>query len=484
MSLSSAISNALSGLAATSRGTEVVSTNISNKSVSGYARRELELSSRLYAANGGGVAIDGVQRMVNAGLLAENRLALARATGSETLATFHASVEANFGTADDASSLTSQLTAFDAAIAAATSRPDSDVRLQDVLDSARNLAAKIGDVSQGIEDARTGAEKAIASDVDKLNTALERVAALNRQITVTSSQGGDPSSLMDARQAAIDEISGIVPLVEVTRENGRVALFTKGGATLLDGTTPAQIGFAAAGRVTADMSVENGALGTLTINGKALSQSEMAVLAGGSIGAHFQIRDQLAPEYQKQIDGFARELYDRFADPAVDATLGGGHGLFSDLQADLDPANETGFAGRIAVSDTYDPDRGGELWRLRAGQNAAGPGDLGESGLLLRMSTALSENRAPASAAMSTTPRTMLTLATDIVSRASTFRLGSEATALQDKTHSDTLRTTLLAEGVDTDSEMEGLLSLERAYASNAKVLQTVNDMLDQILRL
>jgi flagellar hook-associated protein 1 FlgK len=42
----------------------------------------------------------------------------------------------------------------------------------------------------------------------------------------------------------------------------------------------------------------------------------------------------------------------------------------------------------------------------------------------------------------------------------------------------------LLADGVDTDKEMETLLALEQAYSANAKVFQTANDMLDTILRL
>lgn len=37
---------------------------------------------------------------------------------------------------------------------------------------------------------------------------------------------------------------------------------------------------------------------------------------------------------------------------------------------------------------------------------------------------------------------------------------------------------------MDSDREMETLLALERAYASNAKVLQAVDDMIQTILRL
>ena len=46
MTISSALSNALSGLAASSRAIGVVSTNVANATSDGYGRREIELASR------------------------------------------------------------------------------------------------------------------------------------------------------------------------------------------------------------------------------------------------------------------------------------------------------------------------------------------------------------------------------------------------------------------------------------------------------
>lgn len=479
MSLSSAISNALSGVTASSRGTEVVSTNIANKSAQGYARRELDLSSRIHA--GGGVHVDGVRRTVNAGLLADNRLAQSAASQAGRLAEFHTQVESAIGLPNDSGSLSGLLTAFDSAITSAAARPDNEVRLNGVVETAKTLVGKVNSIANGIQDARVTADKAIADDVTHLNATLQRVADLNRQITVATAQGGDAAALVDARQAAIDEISSIIPLQEIPRENGRIALFTKGGATLLDGSTPAQFGFRHTPGITADMTAANGALSAITLNGKTLGESEMAVLSGGTMAANFDIRDRHAPAYQTQIDAFARDLYDRFAtiDPTVPA---GQPGLLTDGQATL--TQERGFAARISVSNLVDRDMGGQVWRIRAGLGAADGGSVGESSLLQAMGGALSASRAPTSANVSGGPRTMIGFASELASVASSERLRAETTATQKGSQSDALRTALLAQGVDTDTEMEHLLTLERAYAANAKVLQTANDMLDQILRL
>jgi hypothetical protein len=70
--------------------------------------------------------------MVNASLLADNRLARAQLGSSDTIASFHAALEDAIGTATEAGSLGSLLTAFDAAVVSAAARPDSDVRLSAV----------------------------------------------------------------------------------------------------------------------------------------------------------------------------------------------------------------------------------------------------------------------------------------------------------------------------------------------------------------
>ena len=285
MSISSAISNAVSGLTAVSRGTDIVSSNIANALTEGYARRELQLSSRIYEQAGGGVVIDGVARLMNAGLLAEHRVAQADVGASTTLSKFHAAMESAFGTGTEASSLGYALTEFEVALTSAAARPDLDTRLSAVLDTAQDLASRINAISASVQSERNNAEQAIKSDVERLNTSLEQVASLNAKIVSLAAQGKDTSALQDARQSVIDSIAEIVPITEVPRDNGRVALFTTGGAVLLDGIEPSRIGFTAANNVTADMSLANGTLSGLTLNGKTLNATQQGMIMAGIFSA-------------------------------------------------------------------------------------------------------------------------------------------------------------------------------------------------------
>jgi flagellar hook-associated protein 1 FlgK len=48
----------------------------------------------------------------------------------------------------------------------------------------------------------------------------------------------------------------------------------------------------------------------------------------------------------------------------------------------------------------------------------------------------------------------------------------------------DNLHNAELAGGVDTDVELQNLLRVEQAYAANAKVIQTISAMIQQIMEI
>ena len=235
MSISGSLSNALSGLTAAARAAEVVSSNVSNALTEGYGRRELELSSRSLAGNGAGVSVDGLRRMVDPQILGDRRLADAGLGDAASRASFFGQIEAFLGQPDDPGSLTGRLATLEASLIEAASRPDSEPRLRAVLDAANDVTGKIKSASDSVQDLRMQADRGIAGQVDALNAGLRRVADLNHEIRAQIGAGYDAAGLMDLRQQEIDELSAIVPLREVPRGKGQIALFTPGGAILVDG---------------------------------------------------------------------------------------------------------------------------------------------------------------------------------------------------------------------------------------------------------
>ena len=115
MSVTSALAGALSGLSATSRQAEILSSNVANATTPGYARRQVSLGSTVLAGHGQGVQVLGVTRDVDRQLLGERRIAQAGGGDRDARAAFLARVEQALGTPDSAGSLAARLAGFDQA---------------------------------------------------------------------------------------------------------------------------------------------------------------------------------------------------------------------------------------------------------------------------------------------------------------------------------------------------------------------------------
>jgi len=481
MSISAALNSAISGLSATSMATELVSVNIANAMTPGYGVRSLTLAS---SGIGPGVQVIGVHRHSNPVLIANRRVAEAEYVAAQARADFFSRAEYLIGTPDSAQSIGGRLASFDASLISAASKPDSPERLQDVVNSALGLTKSLNSASEGVRDMRNLADRSIGTMVDQLNAALRQVQDLNTQITALGGSGG-AASLLDQRQQVIDQINQIVPISIADRPNGQVTLYSEGGAILLDGQA-ATIGFDPVTETMPHMTVENGALSGLTLNGIAIeTNGTRGPLRGGALGAQFAIRDELAVELQADLDAVARDLVERFEDPALDPTIAAGMpGLFADGATAFDPADEIGLAGRVSINPAVDPLNGGETWRLRDGLGAAAPGAPGDASLLQGLSDALTAPRVLNSGDFGSSALSAASVSNALMSRigldtnAALGKLGFSSASLTELSHLEQ------SEGVDTDAEMQSLLILEQAYAANAKVIQAVDEMMDALMRL
>lgn len=478
MSLTSTLNSALSGLTMTSRAAEVIASNIANATTPGYGRREVVLSSRF----GGGVVVDAVSRNQTLPLLNDRRAADAGQSGAESRAAALLAIEQALGSGGSAG-ISAAVSAFDAALLSAAGSPESAARLQTVLGAAQDLAGQINAAGAAIQGERALADARIGQQVDTLNTALAQVQALNSQIRSLQADSGEANTLIDQRQQLVDSIAGIVPLREVDRGHGVIALYTTSGAPLVDGSASV-FGFTEATAMDPAMTA-GGALSGLTLNGRSLGTGETSLIAGGSLAADFAIRDELGPQAQAGLDALARDLVDRFADPGLDATLApGAAGLFTDAGAALDPLNETGLAQRLSVNAAVDPAQGGALWRLRDGLGATVEGPGGSSRLLNALRGALTADRPAASGTLFSGTAGFADRASTLVSALATDRLAAEGEVTFTSARAAALQQRELENGVDTDQELQQLLVIEKAYAANARVLQAADDMLSTLMEI
>lgn len=460
---------------------EVVSSNLSNALTEGYARRVLDTSSANIGGQGAGVRIDGVRRITDQGLIGDRRLADAELAGRDRTATALSRLEAQFSAPDDPAGLGGRIAALEAALVQAGSDPASEQGLGNVVTRLNEVTGSLQVTARNIQAMRQEADASIKRDVEGLNTALQQVEQLNKDISRSIATGGEPSALMDARQRAIDSIGKIVPIREIQRPNGQVALFTPTGSILLDGPA-AQFGFSQTPTITADMTLASGGVQGLTKDGVPIDPTDgFGRLSGGSLAASFTLRDKILPNAQASLDSLAMELIDRFADSTVDPTMtSGSSGLLTDAGNPALIADVVGLSQRISVNASVDPNRGGEVRLLRDGIYAATAGPVGDATQLDRWAGALSAVRLGTSGqALSASGQVAAVAASFGNARVQADELMSFASARR-----DTIYQAELATGVDTDQELQSLLRIEQAYAANARLMQTINAMIQSLMEI
>ncbi len=477
MSISGALSAATSGLSAAARSAELVSSNVANALAPGYGRREIILGSSVIGGVGTGVQVAGIERVTDTIAIGQRRFADAAFGEVQHYADFYRSLQTTLGTPDSPSSLTGRIAALEAALVSATGAPESEAQLGVAVNAAGDLVRLINSASASVQQARASADQQIASQVRTINTNLSGISDLNDQVKAAMISGSDPSSLMDQRQRLIDQISDLVPLQEIPRDDGRITLLTANG-TMLVGQHAARFEFEPTGTIVPEMTVASGALSGLQIvNAESVAGTPLQAIEGGSLAANFEIRDVLAIDAQGQLDQLAQELIVRTGDPAVDPTLSGGPGLFTDAGNVFDAANKIGLASRLSLNSQVDPNQGGAVLRLRDGIGATSLGAVANTSILNALSGTLTGEVGPVRDGLAG-------IASSVVSSIGTSRntfetreafVGAQVTVFQDQEARG---------GVDTDQELQKLLVIEQSYAANAKMIEAIDQMMQSLLRI
>ncbi len=484
MSITAAISNAYSGLTSVSRMAETVSNNVANAMNENYARRAVNADQRVVGGVGMGVNVTSIDRALDL-LATSSRRARGAAYGNaNTLSEASSRMAQTLGAPGDAGALGTRMLDFENAIRNAADNPASDSAREHLLSQAKNLTGTLKGISTQTMAVRMDADAQIASQVQTVNVALKKIEAVNTEIRLRAGSG-NTAALEDVRKKLIDEVSSIIPIKQIARDGGVVALYSEGGAALIDGQAN-ELGFTATPVITPDMTLASGALSGLTLNGRPMSIGTGAgQLEGGTLSAAFEVRDVKAPAFNARIDAVARDLVERFQSTTTDPSLAAGDaGLFTDNGAAFNPANELALAQRLEINAAVDPAQGGDLWRLRDGINAV-QGPAGDDTQLRRMVDAMMQERTPSAATGLVSLVSATELSEGISALVSAQAARDESTTAYNAGQFDILRESELGlTGVDTDYEMQQLIMIEQAYAANARVISTADQLMQTLLEI
>lgn len=458
----------------------MIAQNVSNASTPGYVRRSVLLAETLSGTSSAGVRSDGVARAANSTLTAQRMSAGSDLAQASVLASAWNSLSARLGNTTDGAGLFSMLSNLESAIATAAETPESAASLNSVLDTAKAIVSEFRSLSQHVSAERQEADQEIAAGVERVNDALKSIEALNVKISSSDRTSVRAAALMDERQRHIDTISEYMPVNVIERDAGSVDIVTREGVFLLAGKAR-QIEFTPSSGIGPGDTLESGALSGLSVDDLDLTpgQPSYSSISSGLFGALFSLRDDDLPSFNEQLDTVAADLVARLSGDGVDPTLAdGAQGLIMDL----DPGAGPGLAARLAINPVVDPLQGGQVSRLRDGLGATEAGPPGNSAILSALFDAMTATREITDGRLQGS-FSAAGLAANFASSTGQMRLANESVQ-----SSSAAQHTLLSEaeqtetGVDVDEQMQLLLMVEQAYAANARVIETANQMLQRLM--
>lgn len=307
MALISSLSSSLSGMRVAQSQLEIISNNIANVDTPGYTRKSAAQSALVAAGTTMGVTMGNTQRTVDEGLL-KNFLASNSQTSSlSTQHNYLSRLDNIMGSTEGQNSVAASVGNLQSAFETLSNNVSSTASRYELLTNAQALTNKLNSLSSNIQTLRGDADMEINEAVGQINSLLKSINELNTDIvkyTVLNRDG--VANLQDQRDEALRELSSYVDITYYTRDTGAVVVQTTSGVMLLDNEVHA-LSHSALARVGADNSYDSGNIQGIYVDGKDVTSR----LSGGSIGGLIEIRDEVLPSLQSQLDELSYVLYNQ-----------------------------------------------------------------------------------------------------------------------------------------------------------------------------
>ena len=480
MSLTSALSTAQSILSNTSTQTSIISKNISNASNENYARRSANVVS-----NGWGADIVSISRATDSVLFRENLANMAAASGQNALVEGIDRIRNLLGGNDYDRSPSALLGKFRDSLNIFAAQPGDASSAQGAIADATILADRIRGSSQELQQIRLQTDSEISLQVGNLNKLLAEFEIANNDVKKATRTGTNGSDALDERGRLVGEISKIIGVTMVTREGNDVALYTANGTALFE-TVPRAVTF------TPKTAFDASTVGNdILIDGVPLGVGAGgSTTADGSLAALLQVRDDVAPAFQAQLDEIARGLVTAFSESDSTGVGPDLPGLFT-WGGGTVPANgtiEPGIALTLAVNPAFTGSAVNARLLRDGGANGANyvvntAGGAGFSSLLDDYLTALEQPMDFDPAAGIGDRTGIMAYAADSAGWLETLRQQADRAA-EAKNASYYRSTQALSNstGVNLDEEMARLIELEQSYKASSKLIATVDEMIDTLL--
>lgn len=457
-------------LATQRAGTEVAGHNLANVSNPAYSRQRLLIETSVtmlsdlgpQGTGADGVSIERLRNHLLDGQLVAEASVLGSLTAQQQALQY---AQANLGQQIDrqstgtegaaaasgvggAQGLAETLTGLFTAFQGLSTNPTSLTDRQAVMMKAQDVATQFNQVSRRLDDVHSLLNESLVSEVDQANAAIVDIASLNAQIMGIEAAGGTANDLRDARQQRLEELGKFTSITAIESGSGAVDIAV-GGVTMTSGS-----------EVIERLETYDPGDGRLLVRG-ATSTTPIAP-AGGSLHGTIEARDGEVAKLRSELDAVAGQLITRIN--AIHAT---GYGLSGSTGEDIfTGTNASTISANATLLDQ--PDRV---------QASGVSGAVGDNQVAIALARLADEPQAALGG------QTFGQRYNQAVSR-----LGSALSSLNGQISNETVVNQMLSRqrdsvsGVSLDEEMTDLIRFQRAFQASARLVTTVDDMLEIVL--
>ncbi|HXO55156.1 MAG TPA: flagellar hook-associated protein FlgK [Mycobacterium sp.] len=328
MGLSQALSAALAGVNTTQQSLSVIAGNVANANTPGYVDESLN-QVELTTSGQGGASVDtaGINR--NLDTLLQGQLWTETSGGSyaDTTSQLYQQLQQIYGTPGASTSFDGIFDNFTTALQSLSTSPSSYSSQAAVLSSAQAVAQNLNSMTTSIQQLRTQAEQGIANDVQAANTALQQIAQINQQLEGSTTADSATATLEDQRDQDITQLSQLMNVNVVQNGGNQVSIFTGTGQQLVAGVQASQLNFDNGGTLSAaslwSANPAQDSAGTITLVSPGGATTDLVAtnaIQSGEIGAYLQMRDNILPQAQNQLDELANQMSQALSNQTTSGT--------------------------------------------------------------------------------------------------------------------------------------------------------------------
>ncbi len=331
MSLSSALSIAMSGLRANQAALSIVSGNVANANTPGYVAQTLIQHQTATGDTGSGVRVIGVERSLDTHVQSQLRTENAGGAYADQIANVLGQLQNVYGTPGNDGTLEAAYNRLTSALQALSASSGNTAAQSSVLNAAQALAQQLNATTNGIQTLRSNAEQDLSMSVSQANAAMQQIAQLNQKLQSLSTHDPAAATLMDQRDAAIDQLSKLMDIRAVTDGANQTSVFTTSGIQLVGGVQASTLTFNAQSSLTANSQwnadPNKSSVGTIICqlpNGAKIDMIASQGINSGQIAADLQLRDKTLVQAQNQVDQMAATLSSALSDVTTGGTPAAG----------------------------------------------------------------------------------------------------------------------------------------------------------------